>query len=108
MNKENDEERVAYYLGRVIALLSILQERYKNFNHIFTFNIFCDDNELVAGCHTSEVLDNNDINDLMYNINKHFLQKNPDGINFDKQLEDILNELRIDSNGEDKGDDKKG
>ena len=96
----DDANKIAEYLGRIIAILQCMQDKYPSFTHLFSFNIFMEGDSMVSAAHLSDDLSDGELRDLQDNVNNLFLQKNPSGIEFSKELEEILRKLEIDLDNE--------
>jgi len=97
---ENDSNKLAEYLGRLIGILGAMQDKYPHFTYMFAFNIFIEGGKMISAANMSDELSDGELQDLLLNVHQVFSQKNPSGINFEEELGDILDKLEIDLYGE--------
>lgn len=101
---DNRDETVIAYAGQILNLINLLNEKFPSFTAAYSFQVLMDDASYLQGATVSEFATGSDIGDLMVLMQEAYSKKNPDGIEFEMDLAQMLVDLKTDLDGEPGGD----
>jgi|TARA_B110000967_G_C18762364_1_gene498553 hypothetical protein len=101
------EEEVARYVGKLIGIMEMMNEKFPAFKSLFSFQLLLSEGSYLQGANVSRHLCGSDLTELMCNVQSSYAQRYDDGMDFEMDLMDLIIKLEDDLSGEAGGEDSK-
>ena len=100
--QEDEDETIARYIGQIVAILELMNEKYPGFKSLISFQLLLNDGSQMHGASVSKYLEGEDFGNLLMNIQQAYAERYNEGAEFEINLAQLIMKLKNDVEG-DKG-----
>jgi len=101
---EEEDETIAKYVGQIVAILELMNQKYPSFKSLVSFQMLLSDGAYMQGASVSKYLEGEDFGNLLINIEQAYAERYNDGAEFEIDLAQLIMKLKDDVEGDKSGE----